>query len=185
MIILEGTNGVGKTTYARMLSDSLGAPLYRPFRPQQANHHTEDMERLSSLGVPVNTWLEDMYVADMARVIKNQIIIDRSLPSAIAYEMVEKQGTIKCDWVKCVVEWEKMLLRSATPVVIVHLVAPYGIAKSRMTGCVPSKQDYERLRLWFGRILSVVEDLRVMTIDTSEVNVVEGPKMVCRQASTS
>lgn len=178
MIIMEGANGGGKTSYARALSGLLDAPLYRAFRRPGADHHNgNDMERLQNLGVPVNTWMDDMYLADLSRIIGNEVIVDRSMPSAVVYEIVQRQGTMRVDWVHYMTEWERLLKMSVRPALVVHLVAPYEVACERMTGHKPSEDEYWMLGAWYDRVLSLL-DIPVLTIDTSVRAIPSGVRMV-------
>lgn len=184
MIILEGANGVGKTTYAKALSEAFGVRTYRAFRPQGAMHHTDARDRLETLGVPANTYVEDMYIADMARVIDHELILDRSLPSAIAYEMAESQMTMDgVDWVQLMFEWELMLGRALRPVLVVHLVAPYYLARTRMTGSIPSKSKYELITEWTSKVIGAVSMPKI-ELDTSEVRVPAGVGRIIAKMET-
>jgi len=192
MIIMEGTNGGGKTSYGRALAGMMRASVYRPFRRPGNSHHGEERQKLEAIGVPVNTWMDDMYLADLSRILETEVIVDRSMPSAIAYEMVERQGTLKADWVKYMVEWERLLGYSMRPVLIVHLVAPYQVARERMSGHIPTEDEYHRLNGWFTRVLAVLDRIPVLTIDTSKHTIPEGTRLVkervgelCQQASNS
>lgn len=192
MIILEGANGGGKTSYAGVLAGMFSAPMYRPFRAPGDWHHGEEREKLEALGVPVNTWMDDMYLADMSRIVDNQVIVDRSMPSAIVYDIVEKQGTLRADWVKYMLEWETLLVRSKWPALIVRLIAPYRVARERMTGHIPDEEEYHQLNGWFERVLAILDHIPVITIDTSMHTVPEGTRLVkeryrelCPQASNN
>lgn len=90
IIVLEGVNGVGKSTLAAGLAKELGGRIVRPFR--HGAEHMDADERaadLKALGIPVNTYVEDMFVADFLRQTQAgaeaPVILDRSLPSAVAY----------------------------------------------------------------------------------------------------
>jgi thymidylate kinase len=90
IIVLEGLNGGGKTTYATALSKVLGVPIYRPFRADALDGHGfyPDVARMSRAGVPVNSYHEEIYASDVMRVVKPDVILDRSMPSAILYGQV-------------------------------------------------------------------------------------------------
>lgn len=92
VIVLEGVNGVGKSTYARKLAAALGATIYRPFRSNSDQHNIEEDypgRFLEIVGVPIGTHVEDFFTADLlgklARDQSIRVILDRSLPSALAY----------------------------------------------------------------------------------------------------
>lgn len=86
-IIVEGPSGSGKSTVLRCFNEMLGWPVYRAFR-SNSNQHTpgEHEPSLKRLGVPVNTWMEDLFVADVLQTTKSHVLLDRSMPSALAYE---------------------------------------------------------------------------------------------------
>lgn len=89
IVVIEGPIGAGKTSLGRALIPLMDAPLYRPFRLRRDDHTPGIGDpRLSAVAdvLPVNTYLEDMYVADLLSVLKKpSVILDRSLPSGLAY----------------------------------------------------------------------------------------------------
>lgn len=90
IVILEGLEGVGKTEAAQHISRTLGLPIYRAFRSNPyerfgEGNHIEAM--LRKLGVPINTHVEDLYVADLLTTIGGDVILDRSMPSGYAYAL--------------------------------------------------------------------------------------------------
>ncbi len=170
MIILEGCNGVGKTTYAKMLSHILDAPVYRAFR--NGERYDGDLERARSLGIPVNTYVDDMYMADISRVISNEVILDRSLMSAVAYD-----GGMSLIWEKRLADWSERLKQSFRPAFVVRLVASYDVARSRMGGHVPSLDEYRRLELMFSWCASRV-DIPVAVVNTSNRSVIDGLRAI-------
>lgn len=92
LVILEGANGVGKSTYAKRLEIAMNALTLRPFRPNSDFHFrgTSDLEaKLRAARVPVNSHIEDFYAADLLSKIepktKANFVFDRSLPSALVY----------------------------------------------------------------------------------------------------
>src|SRR6266699_6927900 len=85
-VIIEGGCGRGKTTLAKELSRITAVPLYRPFRGTSEHITPVMMERYrQDLGLNINGWEEDLYVADMLATVSASVILDRSMPSAIAY----------------------------------------------------------------------------------------------------
>lgn len=172
MIIFEGCNGVGKTTYAKELGRILEAPVYRAFRGDQALHYQGELENARSLGVPVNTFVDDMYVADLSRVLRNEVILDRSLPSAVAYN-----GMVSPIWAARLEEWDSRLFKSATPVLVVWLEAPWSVAKDRMGAYRPDSAEYDHLERVFSWCMSKINS-RIFHIDTSTVGVKAGVRSV-------
>lgn len=87
-VILEGACGVGKTSLARALSALSNTPVYRPFRGKSEHITQSTVTAMQDLGLSVNGWEEDMYTADFLSVVRSDVIIDRSMPSAMAYNEV-------------------------------------------------------------------------------------------------
>jgi thymidylate kinase len=89
IIVLEGVNGVGKSTYARLLQERLGYTPLRAFRPSSDCHFNGKykVERdLQAFNVPYNTHVDDLYVADILGKLKpSNVVLDRSMASAVAY----------------------------------------------------------------------------------------------------
>lgn len=138
IIILEGLNGTGKTTVAKALSDLLGAPIYKPFRRETDVHYTGENQRQlflkNRLHLPINTHIEDLYIADFISVVRPRMILDRSLPSAIAYGLAEGDPLLpkQEDLDQLVRFWETLLLPASPLYVWMH--APYKVAQERCQG---------------------------------------------------
>jgi thymidylate kinase len=84
-VILEGPSGVGKTTLARALSDITAAPVYRAFRGANERIDTHTVQAMQDLGLSVNGWEEDLYIADLMAAVNTSVILDRSMPSGLAW----------------------------------------------------------------------------------------------------
>lgn len=84
-VVLDGGCGVGKTSLARAISEVTGAPVYRPFRGAADHISPRMVSAMQQLGLSVNGWEEDLYVADLLANVPCSVILDRSMPSAIAY----------------------------------------------------------------------------------------------------
>lgn len=87
-LILEGGSGVGKSTLARALATLTGVPVYRPFRGDAEHISSATVRMMQGLGLSVNGWEEDLYTADVLSVLSSDVIIDRSMPSAMAHNEV-------------------------------------------------------------------------------------------------
>jgi thymidylate kinase len=93
IVILEGMEGSGKSTLAASLSSALELPVYRPFRTVPNEHMDGDsslLKELQDMGVRPNTYVEDLYVADVLTGTMANVILDRSMPSGFAYGMLQK-----------------------------------------------------------------------------------------------
>ena len=84
-VIIEGPSGVGKTTLARELAAVTAAPVYRAFRGADAHINARTIHAMQDLGLSVNGWEEDMYIADLMATVNASVILDRSMPSGLAW----------------------------------------------------------------------------------------------------
>lgn len=177
IIILEGTNGVGKSAVAQcLLERNVGAVIWRPFRRDAGQHFGQGktpgrMERLRECGVPVNTYVDDIYVADALATLnpKHMVILDRSMPSAIAYGAergeFDELGQENLDWVWK--SWERYFRLGS--VLWVHLSAPYDVAKKRCSEqdrWHPNKQTWQRVNRAYDRLIGITR-LPVKRYDSS------------------
>jgi thymidylate kinase len=183
VIILEGVNGTGKSMYARKLSAGLNAAVIRPFRQGDDHHFNGDtpMERdLKALGVPYNTHVDELYVADiLGRMLRAgqrvSAVLDRSVGSAIAH------GDRPGDAARLVDVWYRLLGQDA-PVVYVWLTAPWEVAHARLVASGRGEHGADERRHW--RLQSAFQfayDLvpfRKMRIDTAVTLGDEGVRKV-------
>jgi hypothetical protein len=92
LIVLEGVNGVGKTSLAQHLSSEWKCPIFKPFRGDHGIHWGggSPLEvRLRAYGVPINSYIEDVFMADFLRMFPAvDAILDRGMPSAVGYGLV-------------------------------------------------------------------------------------------------
>jgi thymidylate kinase len=109
LIIIEGVNGAGKTTLAKSLSEGYGIPIFKPFRTDHSIHwgQSSPLEMaLKAFGVPVNTHVEDFFIADFLATYPETVeaILDRGMPSAVAYGLANGEiksasvGEAMLDW---------------------------------------------------------------------------------------
>jgi len=182
IIVLEGVNGTGKSTYAEKLSKGLNAPVLRPFR-QGPDHHftgTTSIEReLKALAVPYNTHVDDIYTADiLARLLKFNkhipVILDRSVGSAIAHgeRPLRDAGRLLGLW--------QQLLGPDTHVVYVWLTAPWSVANPRLAldrrGRF-TEEEHKRLHGLFRYVFEMVRYTK-LEIDTANVDANDGVKQI-------
>jgi len=176
ILLFEGVNGVGKTTYIRQVEKRTGWPAYSAFRGRANKYDSAMLEKLSRLGVPVNTFVDEMYMTDLVRSLGLNIIVDRSFPSAVAYDQVYGQGTF-VDVEETAKIWLDLVREAG--MLYVWLRAPYEVAHARCTGVRIGEDESEALeehyRYWYDRLC-----VEKMMIDTSLLDVAEGVERVCR-----
>jgi len=184
IIVLEGVNGTGKSTYAEKLSKGLNAPAIRPFR-QGPDHHftgTTHIEReLKALGVPYNTHVDDLYTADiLGRLLKFNkhipVILDRSVGSAIAHgeRPLRDAGRLIGLW--------HQLLGPETQVLYVWLTAPWNVVSERLmadgrNSSSFSSSDCRRLHGLFQLVFDMVNCAK-MEINTATGSVDQGVQRI-------
>jgi len=182
LLILEGCNGVGKSHHAAAWAKWTNGPVIRPFRPTADVHFngtTALEQELVSLGVPVNSYVDDLYAADMLGSFNSffpggvTAVLDRSMPSAIAY------GTPRTRRNKdnLLALWHRLLARVKV-VRYAWLVAPYDVALKRVTergGEFPSRQMYDDLQESFHdsynqiKFKKIMNDTAVFTAEDTAV----------------
>jgi deoxyadenosine/deoxycytidine kinase len=189
IIILEGSNGVGKSTYAQELSEQLGGlPIVRPFRNGDTELHWgyKGQERFQmlrdELKVPVNTHVDDLYVADFLATFQVSAILDRAVPSAVAYGVLHNhdEGWYAQRYVarRLMEFWLSLIQKGSGPIVYIWLKAPYRIARDRCYGrWCPNKKQYTTLDTWYKKMFQAVT-LAKRQINTGEIEVEDGVRSV-------
>ena len=87
ILVIEGGVGSGKSRLTKELAKLFPAPVYRAFRGPEDGHNPGKGEpSLALLPLHVNSWHEDLYAADAFSITKPDAVLDRSMPSALAYE---------------------------------------------------------------------------------------------------
>lgn len=118
-LVLEGACGTGKTSIARVLSDVLGAPIYRPFRGKAEHIDPRHVADMQDLGLSINDWQEDVYVADVLANLKPQAILDRSMLSALTWNATRSEPIDKRSRRRVLRLWtERMVAWGATLVLV-------------------------------------------------------------------
>lgn len=183
IVIVEGANGVGKSTYAHEL-ESCGLTLYRAFRRGNTELHWGAKEggeevvrgQLEALGIPLNTYIDDLYLADFIQSFKLDAVFDRSLPSAIAYGSL---GQLNGATVGELLEmWQLMVKHSKSPVLYVWLQTTYELAKERTKGrWMPNKRGYHSLVNSYEKLFQRIR-LPKIAINTDMVTVARGIKRI-------
>jgi len=187
ILILEGTNGTGKSTCAKLLSPILGAPVYRPFRRGNSDLHwgscsVQEKQLREQFKVPLNTHIEDLYVADLISTVETNIILDRSIPSAISYGLMEHDPLLPNDTVELFFYWQKMLLEQKA--LYVWMTATYDTARKRSINRIPSwwpinREQYDELESTFSILYSLCE-LSKLCVNTENMGVDEVVETICQ-----
>ena len=187
---------MGKSTYAKKLSEELKAPIYRVFRSNNIDAHWQDgmvktpevtQEWLKKLGVPTNNHVEEMFTADLLSVLKPNIILDRSLPSSIAYGRTVNRSNpndtaIFDDSRRCqeLYNWWEARMKKAGAL-LVWMTAPYEVARARATGRdAPNKELYMKLHKVFQKLFQVTT-LPKLSISTDSMEIEDGVRLICQR----
>ncbi len=167
LIILEGVNGVGKTTLAASLA-KVGYTRLKPFRVSDKGHWgDQDTEvlrgRLIAMGIPVNSYVEDIFIAEFLRQLPSlDVVLDRSIPTSLAYSTLP-QGV---DPSELLALWTS-LLAPLRPLYI-NMVASYRVAAERSGTRALPFPEYCRVIDAFDKIKSdLSSDWQTLSIDTT------------------
>jgi hypothetical protein len=179
ILVLEGLNGVGKSHRAKLLSQMLGTPIIRPFRRSMDQHMGREdggmQARLRSLGIPANTYVEDVFVADLLVQTGASAILDRSVVSGIAYgclygTMPGVSGTDRDDvgmevlrfWLEVVKGYK------AGPLLYVAMTADRPVREARTVGrWRPNEREERQLARWYDLAWRALIDIPRMALDTT------------------
>ena len=191
--ILEGCNGVGKSTYAHALSEQLDIPLYRPFKQGNTdlhwNYEPEVENRLrNKFKIPLNTHVEDLMTADVLGALRPDAILDRSLPSAVAYGIMHgHMDNYYHDKALCrelLAYWQELLSQRFPQAMYIWLRASFQDAKKRVGDrWFPSRQQWDKLEKVFGAIFTMDINMPKRQINTSEILPADGVESIWQQAS--
>jgi thymidylate kinase len=183
IIMLDGANGGGKTTYAYKLSEKLGVNVCRVFRSSNKELHwgssgEELRKELEALRVPINTHVDDIFMADFMRSFQAESILDRTIASAIVYGRVyshldgwyKEKGNAR----RLLEFWMSLIGGCKLPIVYVWLDVTYEVARERCEGrWCPNRTEYERLRREYERVFHRIR-FRKIRIDADNVSVDSG-----------
>jgi thymidylate kinase len=186
IVILEGANGGGKSSYAKMLSERLKLPVYRAFRGDTGAHWGEGGGREELLKekfkVPLNTHVDDLYIADLLSALDAGVILDRSMPSAIAYGQLYSQPVASDPKVarEMLHFWQATLAKGKSKVLYIWLRSTYEQAKKRCEGrwWPLNKEQFTQLDKTFTKVF---QDLKLarQQINTNTVEIADGVELVC------
>jgi len=187
IVIFEGANGVGKTTYIDRLTGMLNIRTFRPWLEAKTackQNGTRSYGALDNFGIPVNTHVDDFYVADFVGAFNLDVVLDRSLPSAIVYGTLP--GADAGTEMAMLKYWQLMIKRaSQNRVLYIWLNAPYETCKERLEGerWYPKKAEYEKLHKQYERIFHAIK-LPKIQINTGDTLVDTGMKRICQALKT-
>jgi hypothetical protein len=176
IVILEGLNGTGKSATAAPLAEAFGASILRPFRGRDATVHLgcEDggrVEQLRSLGVPANTFVDDIYTADFLASTGVDAVLDRSMGSAIAYGLLYKDIPDVQTAQRLLVEWQDILSTVEGKILYVNVTCSRGVRRHRCDSenrWRPTILQEKMLEKWFAHVFRDIW-LPKMVFDTSDI----------------
>lgn len=177
IVFLEGVNGTGKTAYAKALANRLMWPTYRAFRKGAEKCDYALIEQLEVFGCPANSHVDDIYLADFFATFEINAIMERSYPSALAYDTVydsprRKQSAAAFTyWLSQLKEFEHLY---------VWLEADYETAKSRRSGFQPSKKEHTALVMAYDKAFQKLPKSK-MRIQTQTASIESGVEAICRR----
>jgi hypothetical protein len=169
ILIVEGVNGTGKTTLVEHIVATRGFQRHKPFfAPSEVGVHSDHgvgaarLAKLAKLGVPVNSHVEDLFLADFyGRFPALDVVLDRSMPSAIAYKNMPSDQVVEA-----FEAWRALIERHGR-VAYVTLTADYCAVQARLVPeRTPKAEDYNYISEALEWAHSVVKWPKLM-IDTS------------------
>jgi len=169
--IFEGVNGVGKTTQAKRLAAYARVPLFKPFKPTDSTIHWGQDSALENglklLGVPINTHVEDLFMADFLATFRNvDCVLDRGMPSAVAYGLA--QGVCESALWDAFAYWMARL-SERDDVLYIHMSCNLDLARARCAGRMPCGPDLDVLiRAYDECFQRVVTSFNTISIDTTD-----------------
>jgi hypothetical protein len=163
ILILEGLNGVGKTTLSRTLQEDHGFLRIRAFEG-------ESLRAVAARsGILANTYIDDMYVANFLTQLKltypdAKVVLDRSYLSAFVYSA---QSTMESP----VAAWAEMLLGAVDNVTedlkLVRMLAPFEEIQARRPET--TQEDYNLRTSMYDVTALRLQHLGLSYVDYDEV----------------
>lgn len=188
ILIFEGESGTGKSTYAKALAEMLKIPIYKAFHGDDVELHWDSEEwqlpdTLKRLGVPVNSHVDDLYVCDLLSQLGTDVILDRSMPSAVAHGVVYKKwnGMYKnrttIQWLYDF--WVERLKVAGDPVLLLFTCEYEEAKRRRGKKHMPNKTNFRKLTTIMEKFFYNC-DLIKLRIDTTNVAIEDGLDTVTR-----
>jgi len=190
LIMLDGVNGVGKSTYAYRIKESFGIGVCRVFRSGDKELHwgstgAELQKELAKLKVPINTHVDDLFMADFMLTFQVDAVLDRTLASAIAYgrsyNKLDGWYREKGNARRLLDFWMALIEKCKPPVLYAWLDAEYDVAKERCGDreWFPTSTEYNKLRKEYERVFTRIK-FRKTRVQTDHVSVEDGVGRVMR-----
>jgi len=145
IVAVEGATGAGKTTVARALAEATGVPRMAMFVADSRIHRQPGRgdrvmtRRLVEAGIPHNTWLEEIYIAEFVAQTGYHVITDRSMISGLAWAEMRTEKVARYEVMWRALAWWVERATGAWPsapgngLLLVHLTAPAGVLVERAT----------------------------------------------------
>jgi thymidylate kinase len=186
LVIFEGINGSGKTTYAEELSKITGAKIGKVFRAGNNKLHWGDnsdlKDMLTDLKVPLDTHIDDLFMADFLSTFKVNVILDRTIVSAIAYGRTygNLDGWYREKNVvgKLINFWSYLIGKCNPPMLYVWLQVSYEALANRCNGrWYPNKLEYNKLSKEYRKLFFRIQFPKIV-IPTEYKSVDDGLKRI-------
>jgi len=150
LVIIEGMNGVGKTTLAKKVSGYFNIPIVRAFKDDTAIHfkHAKELElKLRRFRIPFNSYVEDLFVADLlSKFTSLECVLDRSMPSAFAYGL-EDGDFFNREMAEETLQWWIDIIKSRTDLTYIHLMCDIKTSVGRVGIRMPENAERINNRL--------------------------------------
>lgn len=192
LILLDGVNGVGKSTYAYKIKESFGIKVCRVFRSGDKELHwgstgKELQDKLAELKVPINTHVDDLFMADFMLTFQVDAVLDRTLASAIsygrAYNKMDGWYREKGNARRLLDFWVELISKCKPPLLYAWLDAEYDVAKERCSdrAWFPKPAEYRKLRKEYESVFNRIP-FQKMRIQTDHTTVSDGVGRLMRTA---
>lgn len=150
LVIIEGMNGVGKTTLAKKISGYFNIPILRAFKDNPNIHfkHSKELElKLTRFRIPFNTYVEDLFVADLLSKCKElNCVLDRSMPSAFAYGLEDGDWSNR-NMAEEGLHWWIDIIKTRMDLTYIHLMCDVKVSAERVGNRMPDNAERINNRL--------------------------------------
>lgn len=171
ILVLEGPEGVGKTTLSEALQARWDFVPYRTLAWKGGRLSPQELSVWRERGVPVNTYVDDMYAADLLDCLhhnvglawSSRVLLDRSMPSGVAYtpEGPEAHADIVRWWARTLEPIGGRLIHLDAPVE--NLMARLPVDDTRRRPC-----HLSRVRSTLDAAVRLASNLPTLRLDVSQ-----------------